>query len=52
MAANVIVENLLNQVNEDGFTMMVLDVTIGHRTDGSEIKEKDAFVVAANKRDM
>ena len=48
VAANVIVENLFNQVNEDGYKMMVLDEIIGHRTDESEVEGKDALIVAAN----
>ena len=48
VATNVIVENLFNQVNEDGYKVMVLDEIIGHRTDGSEVEGKDAFIVAAN----
>ena len=34
--------------NEDGYKMVVLDEIIGHRTDGSEVEGKDAFIVAAN----
>ena len=48
VAANVIVENLFNQVNDDGYEIMTLESIIGHRTDGSEVKEKDAYVVSAN----
>ena len=28
--------------------MMILDQVIGHRTDGSEVKDKDAFITLSN----
>ena len=48
VAANVIVENLFHQVNDEGLKLMVLDEIIGHRTDGSEIIDEDAFITSKN----
>ena len=49
VAANVIVENLFHQVNDDGLKiMMILDQVIGHRADGSELTDKDAFITSSN----
>ena len=48
VSANTIVENLFNQVNDEGRRLMILDTIIGHRTDGSEVQEKDAYVTSSN----
>ena len=48
VAANVIVENLFHQVNDDGLKTMVLDQVIGHRTDGSEVTDENAFIMSTN----
>ena len=48
VAANVIAENLFNQVNDDGYGLMVLDGIVGHRTDGNEVTGDDAFIVSSN----
>ena len=46
VSANLIAENLFHQVNDEGHRMMVLDEVIGHRTDGTEIGEKDAYNIS------
>ena len=48
VSANTIVENLFNQVNDDGRKVMILDTIIGHRMDGSEVQEKDAYAISPN----
>lgn len=37
VAANFIVENLFNQVNDEGYRVMILDKVIDHETDDSEL---------------
>jgi hypothetical protein len=48
MAANTIAENLFSQVDGDGHRQVIFDAIIGHRTDGTEIVEADAFITSAN----
>jgi hypothetical protein len=48
MAANTIAENLFSQVDGDGHRQVIFDAIIGHRTDGTEIIESDAFITSAN----
>jgi hypothetical protein len=48
ISANIIAENLFSQVDNDGHRQILFDTIIGHRTDGSEIKEENAFVVSSN----
>ena len=44
MAANAITSNLFAQVGQDGQRFILFDEIIDHRTDGTEIKEEDAFI--------
>ncbi len=48
VAANTIAENLFSQVDGDGHRQVIFDAIIGHRTDGTEIVESDAFLTSAN----
>ena len=48
MAANAIASNLFAQVDQDGRRFVLFDEIIDHRTDGTEIKEEDAFIHMAN----
>ena len=48
VAANVIAENLFSQVNDDGYAVMTLSDIIGHRTDGNEVQESDAYITSSN----
>ena len=48
MSANAIAENILSQVDPDGQRLLTFDCIIGHRTDGTEFQEKDAFVLSSN----
>ena len=44
MTANNIASNLFVQVDQDGNHFVLFDEIIDHRKDGSEIKQKDAFI--------
>ena len=44
MAANAIAKNLFAQVDQDGQCFGLFEEIIDHRTDGTEIKEEDAFI--------
>ena len=44
LAANYIAENLFAQVDDDGNRQVLMDEIIGHRTNGKEVKQQDAFV--------
>ena len=48
LAANAIAENLYAQVDEEGNRHVLFDEIIDHRTNGKEVKQQDAFVVASN----
>jgi hypothetical protein len=52
MSANNIAQNLFAQVDEEGNRHVLFDEIIDHRTDGSEVKQQDAFIVnkKGNKR--
>ena len=43
-AANVIAENLLDQVDDNGYHFKMLEQIVGHRTDGTEPKERKGCV--------
>ena len=45
IAANIIAENILSQVDEEGHTQLLLSEIIDHRTNGSEVQESDAFIM-------
>jgi hypothetical protein len=44
LAANAIAENMFAQVDDEGNRRVLFDAITDHRTDGSEIKQQDAFV--------
>ena len=44
ITANIIAENILSQVDEEGHTQMLLSEIVDHRTDGSEVKNEDGFI--------
>ena len=44
LAANVIAENLFAQVDEEGNRQVLFDEIVEHRTDGTEVKQQDAFI--------
>ena len=48
MAANTVAENIFAQVDEDGHCEVLFDEIIGHRTDGLEVPDSEAFVKSAN----
>jgi hypothetical protein len=48
LSANTIAESLMSQVDSEGHRELLMDEIIGHRTDGNEIQEADAFVVSKN----
>ena len=44
MTGNAIVHNLFAQVDAEGNHHGLFDEIVDHRTDGTEIKQKDAFL--------
>jgi hypothetical protein len=44
LAANAIAENMFAQVDDEGNRHVLFDAITDHRTDGSKIKQQDAFV--------
>ena len=44
LAANSIAENLFSQVDDEGNRHVMLDEIIGHRTNGKEVKQQDAYL--------
>ena len=44
LAANTIAENKFAQVDDEGNRHVLFDAIIDHRTDGSEVKQQDAFI--------
>ena len=42
-AANVIAQNLLNQIDDEGFSTTRIDCIVNHRTDSDAIKRKDMY---------
>ena len=48
MAENAIAKNLFSQVDQDGRRFVLFEEIIDHRTDGTEIKEEDAFIHMEN----
>ena len=48
MTANLITENLLAQVDEEGHRQLLLDEIIDHRTNGNEIAKNDGFITMPN----
>jgi hypothetical protein len=48
LSANAIAESLMAQVDSEGHRELLMDEIIGHRTDGNEVQEPDAFVESKN----
>jgi hypothetical protein len=48
LAANAIAANMFAQIDDDGNRFVMLDSILDHRTDGSEIKPEDAFIISSN----
>jgi hypothetical protein len=48
LSANLIAESIVAQVDSEGHRELLRDKIIGHRTDGNEAQESDAFVEAKN----
>ena len=48
LAANTIAMNMFAQVDEEGNRHVLFDEIIDHRTDGTEIKQDDAFIISPN----
>ena len=44
LSANAIAENLFAQVDDEGNRYVLFDSIIDHRTDGTEVLDKDAFI--------
>jgi hypothetical protein len=52
LAANAIAENMFAQVDDEANRHVLFDEIVDHQTDGSEVKQQDAFVTTStgNKR--
>ena len=48
VSANVIAENILSQVDDEGHRQMLLDEIIDHRTTGEQIKKGNEYVEMSN----
>jgi hypothetical protein len=48
LTANTIAENVFSQVDGAGHRHILFDSILGHRCNGSQIKEEDAFVMSCN----
>ena len=44
MSANAIAQNLFAQVDAEGNRHLLFEEIADHRTDGKEVKQKDAFI--------
>jgi hypothetical protein len=44
LAANAIAENMFAQVDDEGNRHVLFEEIVDHRTDGSEVKQQDAFI--------
>jgi hypothetical protein len=44
LAANAIAENMFAQVDDEGNRHVLFEAIVDHRTDGSEVKQQDAFI--------
>ena len=47
-AANIIVENIFSQVDEDGYRYQLLDHIMDHKSNGQAVRPEDAFTVSQN----
>jgi hypothetical protein len=52
LAANAIADNMFAKVDDEGNRHVLFKEIIDHRTDGTEVKQEDAFLTTrnANKR--
>ncbi len=48
LAANAIAENMFAQVDDEGNRHVLFEEIVDHRTDGSEVKQQDAFLTTRN----
>ena len=48
LVANTIAMNMFAQVDEEGHRHVLFDEIIDHRTDGTEIKQDNAFIISPN----
>jgi hypothetical protein len=48
LAANAIAENMFAQVDDEGNRHVLFEEIVDHRTDGSEVKQQDAFITTRN----
>jgi hypothetical protein len=48
LAANAIAENMFAQVDDEGNRHVLFEEIIDHRTDGTEVKQQDAFLTTRN----
>ena len=49
-AANIIAENMYNQVDNEGYQHLLLDCITDHRSDGKAIKKDDAYFTTSTGR--
>ena len=47
-AANIIAENLLNQCDDDGYTLQTLDALIDHRSNDEALNEENAYATTCS----
>ena len=48
LAANIIAENILAQVDEEGKRSVLFDEIVDVRTDGTQVLQQDAFVTTSS----
>jgi hypothetical protein len=48
LSANAIAESMMAQVDSEGHRELLMDEIIGHRTNGNEVQESDAFTESKN----
>lgn len=48
MSANAVAQNLFAQVDEEGNRHVLFEEIVDHRTDGTEVKQQDAFLTSQN----
>jgi hypothetical protein len=48
LSANAIAKSLMAQADSEGHRELLMEEIMGHRTDGNEVRESDAFVVSKN----
>ena len=48
LATNAIKENMFEQLDDEGNLHVLFDAITDHRTDGSEVKQQDAFIHRRN----